>query len=201
MSDNITLRIARPDDAAALLTIYAPYVERTAISYEYTVPTVEDFGARIAHTLQKYPYIAAERGGELVGYAYTGAFHPRAAYEHCAETSIYIRRDCHGLGLGRRLYDAIERISRAQGILDLYACIAFPTVEDEYLTYNSVRFHEHLGFRRVGEFHDCAYKFGRWYGMMWMQKSIGAHIADPAPLVPFGEMDRRGVEKLMLRIF
>ena len=197
MNDNITLRIAHPDDAAALLAIYAPYVEHTAITYEYTVPTVEEFSARIEHTLQKYPYIVAERGGELIGYAYTGAFHPRAAYDWCAETSIYLRRDCRGLGLGRRLYDVIEHISRAQNILNLNACIAYPKIEDEYLTKNSVQFHEHLGFKYVGEFHDCAYKFGRWYNMVWMEKSIGEHNSDPAPVVAFGKMDRQIIEEIL----
>ncbi len=86
MNDNITLRIAHPDDAAALLAIYAPYVEHTAITYEYTVPTVEEFSARIEHTPAKIPLYCRERGGELIGYAYTGAFHPRAAYDWCTET-------------------------------------------------------------------------------------------------------------------
>ena len=197
MNDNITLRIAHPDDAAALLAIYAPYVEHTAITYEYTVPTVGEFSARIEHTLQKYPYIVAVRGGELIGYAYTGAFHPRAAYDWGVETSIYLRRDCRRLGLGRRLYDVIERISRAQNILNLNACIAYPKIEDEYLTKNSVQFHEHLGFKYVGEFHDCAYKFGRRYNMVWMEKSIGEHDTAPAPVVPFGELDGLGVEELL----
>lgn len=197
MNDNITLHIARPDDAAALLAIYAPYVEHTAITYEYTVPTVEEFSARIEHTLQKYPYIVAERGGELIGYAYTGAFHPRAAYDWGVETSIYLRRDCRGLGLGRRLYDVIERISRAQNILNLNACIAYPKIEDEYLTKNSVQFHEHLGFKYVGEFHDCAYKFGRWDNMVWMEKSIGEHDSNPAPVIAFGKMDGQIIEEIL----
>ena len=104
--------------------------------------------------------------------------------------------DC-GLGLGRRLYDVIERISRAQNILNLNACIAYPKIEDEYLTKNSVQFHEHLGFKYVGEFHDCAYKFGRWYNMVWMEKSIGEHDTAPAPVVPFVEMDWRDVEEIL----
>ena len=197
MRDNITLRIARPDDAEALLAIYAPYVEHTAITYEYTVPTIEEFSARIEHTLQKYPYIVAVRGEEIIGYAYTGEFKSRAAYDWGVETSIYLRRNCRGLGLGRRLYDVIERISRAQNILNLNACIAYPKIEDEYLTKNSVQFHEHLGFKYVGEFHDCAYKFGRWYNMVWMEKSIGEHDSNPSPVVAFGEMDGRDIEELL----
>ena len=109
----ITLRIARPSDAAALINIYAPYVLTTAITYEYDVPSLEDFTARIERTLQKFPYIVAERDGELLGYAYLSTYIGRAACAWSAEASIYLRSDAHGLGLGRRLYTALESVARA----------------------------------------------------------------------------------------
>ena len=197
MNETIKLRTARPDDAEELLKIYAPYVENTAITFEYEVPSVAEFRARIENTLKKYPYIVAERGGELLGYAYTGPFRSRAAYDWAAETSIYVKEGQKGLGLGRKLYEAIETISRMQNILNLNACIAYPKVDDEYLTKNSAQFHEHLGFKYVGEFHDCAYKFGRWYDMIWMELSLGEHIADPAAVVAFCDLDKRDIEKIM----
>ena len=103
--ENIRIRAAAPEDAAQLLAIYTPYVERTAITFEYDVPTLEEFRGRIARTLQRYPYLTAERGGELLGYAYLSPFVGRAAYQWAAETSIYLRMDSRGLGLGRALYD------------------------------------------------------------------------------------------------
>ena len=66
---------------------------------------------------------------------------------------------------------------KEMGILNLYACIAYPEEEDEYLTKNSVRFHEHLGFKEAGRFHKCGYKFNRWYDMVWMEKLIGEHVS------------------------
>ena len=84
-----------------------------------------------------------------------------------------------------------------QNILNLNACIVYPKVDDEYLTKNSAKFHEHLGFKYVGEFHDCAYKFGRWYNMIWMEKSIGEHMAAPAAVVAFCDLDKRDIEKIM----
>lgn len=197
MNETIKLRTARPDDAEELLKIYAPYVENTAITFEYEVPSVAEFRARIENTLKKYPYIVAERGGELLGYAYTGPFRSRAAYDWAAETSIYVKEGQKGLGLGRKLYEAIETISRMQNILNLNACIAYPKVDDEYLTKNSAQFHEHLGFKYVGEFHDCAYKFGRWYDMIWMELSLGEHMAVPAAVVAFCDLDKRDIEKIM----
>ena len=82
----ITIRTATVSDAQALLNIYAPYVEHTAITFEYDVPSVEEFASRIKHTLQKYPYLIAERNGKLLGYAYAGPFHERPAYDWAVET-------------------------------------------------------------------------------------------------------------------
>ena len=68
---------------------------------------------------------------------------------------------------------------------NLYACIAYPDHDDAYLTGNSVAFHTHLGFTPVGLFPHCAYKFGTWYNMTWMEKTLGKHEESPAPFVPF----------------
>ena len=91
MQGDISLRIASPADAPALAEIYAPYVEQTAVSFEYDAPTPDEFARRIERTLEKYPYLVAERAGVPVGYAYAGAFHSRAAYGWAVETSIYVR--------------------------------------------------------------------------------------------------------------
>lgn len=92
-------RIATPDDAPALLAIYAPYVENTAISFEYAVPSVEEFRSRIEGVRKSYPYLVAEAAdGSLLGYAYTHTFIPRAAYDHCAETTIYLALDARHQG-------------------------------------------------------------------------------------------------------
>ncbi len=196
MSDNIKIRTARPEDAPELLKIYAPYVEDTAITFEYTVPTLADFKGRIEHTLKKYPYLVAERDGELLGYAYTGEFKERAAYDWAVETSIYVRQDCKRLGLGRRLYAALEAVSRLQNVLNLYACIAYPKTEDEYLTRNSVEFHTHLGFKLVGEFHNCAYKFNRWYNMVWMEFPLGDIPSNPGAFIPYPALSREELMKI-----
>lgn len=189
-SEDLTIRPAAPEDAAALLAVYAPYVERTAITFEYDVPTLADFTGRIARTLARYPYLAAERGGEIMGYAYAGPFKERAAYDWAVETTVYVREDQRRRGVGGALYRALERCLAAQGVLNLNACIACPEEADEYLTWDSVEFHTCLGYRLVGEFYGCGCKFGRWYNMAWMEKHIGAHLPDPAPVRPFPEVFR-----------
>ena len=169
------IRSASTEDAERLLEIYAYYVKNTAVSFEYEVPSHEEFENRIAATLEKYPYLVIEEGGEIKGYSYAGVFKARAAYDHCCEVTIYLDRDSKGHGYGRALYNALEEELRKMGMINLYACIAAPIYEDEYLTGNSEHFHRHMGYTRVGEFHKCGYKFDRWYNMIWMEKIIGEH--------------------------
>lgn len=185
----VRVRAASVSDAEALLEIYAPYVEKTAVSFEYETPGKEEFERRIENTLKKYPYLVAEKEGELLGYVYTGPFVGRAAYGWSAEVSIYLRMDQRRRGIGGQLYRALEEVSRAQNILNLNACIGEPETEDEYLTKDSVQFHTHMGYRRVGGFRRCGYKFGRWYDMVWMEKLLGVHPSVPRPVIPFPELD------------
>ena len=189
MKQHYTLRMATEADASALLEIYRPYVEQTAITFEYDVPTAEEFARRIRHTLERYPYLVAEKNGNIIGYAYVSPFKERAAYDWAVETSIYVKMGLSGKGCGRQLYDALERLLKAQNILNLNACIAYTAHEDAHLDNNSTHFHAHLGYKLVGTFHQCGYKFGTWYDMIWMEKMIGNHPDAPRPVLPINEID------------
>ena len=177
----ITIRTASPSDAPALLSIYAPYVEKTAITFEYTVPTQEDFRERIARTLDRYPYLAAECSGTFMVYAYASAVHPRAAYDCSAEVSIYVSEDARGSGIGTRLYAALEDILKQQNIINVNACIAYPNP-------GSITFHEKYGYHTVGHFTKCGYKLGQWWDMVWMEKMLGPHPEQPEPFIPAGRL-------------
>ena len=192
----IRIRVARPEEAKDILEIYAPYVTTSAITFEYAVPSLEEFTGRMKKTLEKYPYLVAEEEKEILGYAYTGPFIGRAAYAWAAEVSVYLKKEKRRMGVGGRLYTALEKISKEQNLLNLNACIGYPEIEDEYLTKNSARFHAHLGYRLVGEFHKCGYKFGRWYNMVWMEKIIGIHSLEPAPFVPFPDLPEKVLQSL-----
>lgn len=172
----ITVRTASPEDASEILDIYAPYVENTAITFEYDVPDLNEFRQRIVNTLKKYPYIVAVEDGKIVGYAYAGTFKARAAYDRSVETSIYIKTDERGKGIGKMLYNELESRLKEQGILNLNACISWIDTPDEYLTHQSPEFHARLGYTRCAHFHKCGYKFGKWFDMIWMEKMIGEHV-------------------------
>ncbi len=173
--NDFLLRPVIPDDAPALAGIYGYYVENTAVSFEYIPPTADEFRGRITHTLQKYPYIAAVNGERIIGYTYAREFVGRAACNHCVEVTVYVAHDCRRSGAGRALYEEMERLLKGMGIRNIYASIAYADDEDEYLTHDSARFHTRMDYAQVARFHQCGYKFGRWYDLIWVEKFIGAH--------------------------
>lgn len=178
----LIIRDCTLDDAAALAEIYAPYVTHTAITFEYEPPTAEEFRQRIEATKARFPYLVAELGGRVVGYVYAGVFNARRAARHCATTSIYIANDCHGCGVGKALYAALEERLRRMGIINLIASITWTDTPDEYLTHNSPEFHRHMGFTQVAHLHRVGYKFGRWYDLLFFEKLLdekdGCHGED-----------------------
>ena len=166
------IRHATLDDAERILEIYSYYVESTAISFEYTTPTISEFKERINKITQSYPYLVVEDNGVIQGYAYAHPFIERDAYRFCCETTIYLDKNAKKKGYGKALYEALEAELKKAGIKTMYACIGVTNNPDEYLTNNSAEFHEHIGFKLAGEFKNCGYKFGRWYSMIWMGKDI-----------------------------
>ena len=187
-ANEIRIMPAEPSDIPAMLEIYAYYVKNTAISFEYEVPDEAEFTRRFETVTAKYPFLAAKQDGKTVGYAYAHEFIARAAYRFSAESTIYIDKDHHRLGIGKMLYEELERLLVPLGITNLYACIGVPSEDDGYLTHNSIDFHRHIGFEQVGVFHNCGYKFGRWYDMVWAEKIIGEHAAEMREPIPFPQL-------------
>lgn len=188
MDRNFFIRTAREEDAEELLAIYAPYVTDTAVTFEWEIPSADEFSRRIRETLKRYPYLVAVENGQAVGYAYASAFKDRAAYDWAAETSIYLRRDRRGQGMGKKLYLGLEQQLKRQNIINLNACIACAQSGDPHLNGASVRFHARLGYRKVAHFTKCGYKFGTWYDMIWMEKFLGEHPARPKAVLPFPQL-------------
>ena len=184
------IRIATEKDASALVAIYSHYVRNTAITYEWDVPTEENFRQRVADTLKQYPYLVWEENGKILGYAYAGRFHPRKSFDWAVEASVYVHKDSRGQGIGPKLYAKLEECLQLQGYVNLNVSIAYPEVEDEYLTKNSVQFHAHMGYTLCAHFHNCAYKFGRWYDLVWMEKYLCDLPEYPKPPKSFAEVRR-----------
>lgn len=177
------------NDAKELLEIYAPYVKETAITFEYEVPSLEEFTDRITNISSKFPYIkAVDEEGAILGYAYASTFKGRAAYDWSVEMTVYVARDRRQKGVGTALYDVLEESLKNMGILNANACIAYlgQGRTDENLTDDSFYFHDKRGYKLVGTFHDSGFKFNKWYDMIWMEKMLGDHTSAPEQ-VKFGQ--------------
>ena len=177
----MSIRPATAQDVPRILEIYAPYVETTAISFEYTVPTLEVFTQRFLSIAAKFPWLVWEEDGSVLGYAYGSLPFERAAYQWSAEASIYLCPEAQGKGIGRKLYTALEDILRQQGYRKVYAII---TTANEA----TVAFHEAVGYRHTATFPDCGYKFGTWYGTIWMEKDLNTCPAPPKTPIPVTEL-------------
>ena len=184
--EELRITVATSTDAADIAIIYAPYVQDTAITFEYEAPGAQEMAERIERISATHPWLVArDPSGVAVGYAYASPYYGRAAYAWCVETSIYVAREKRGHGAGSALYRELERTLAAQGVLNLYACIATTSTPDTHLDNGSVTFHTRLGYREIGRFPKCGYKFGRWYDTVWMERDLGEHLLPQPDVSPF----------------
>ena len=184
----MAIRLATLGDVPEILEIYAPYVEKTAISFEYTVPTIEEFTARFLQITAHFPWLVWEEDGRVLGYAYGSKPFSRAAYQWCASASIYLCRSACGKGVGRKLYDALEQRLQAQGYRKVYAVI---TTANEA----SVAFHKAVGYRHTATMPDCGYKFGKWYGTIWMEKELNGWDTPPGEPISIRQLQEEETRK------
>lgn len=172
----MSIRLARKEDLEQIRNIYAPYVTDTAVSFEYEVPTPEEFEQRFSGITAQFPWLVWEENGEILGYAYGSAPFERAAYQWCAESSIYLASHARGRGIGRKLQTALEEILKRQGYRILYALI---TSENQA----SLDFHRAVGFSDCAVFENCGYKFGRLHSVIWLKKELNP--VETSTAVPF----------------
>jgi len=167
----VVIRLAGEADAAAVQAIYAPYVRDTAISFETEPPTVEEVGRRIRSVLEHAPWLVCERDGAVLGYAYAGRFHARAAYRWSVELTVYVDRAQQRNGLGLALYTALLDGLRLQGFRLAIGSITVPNPA-------SVGLHERLGFRPAALLPAIGFKHGRWHDVGWWSLDLQT-LADP----------------------
>ena len=154
-------------DAGELLAIYAPYVERSHISFEYEVPALSEYEERINKVTETYPWFIAEMDGKIIGFAYASKFRERAAYGWALESSIYVLDSHQGSpsSCAKVLYETLFEALKKQGIKQVLGVISLPNDK-------SVRFHEKMGFQTVGKFQSVGYKFNQWWDVLFMTKFL-----------------------------
>ena len=182
----MSIRIANESDLSQILEIYRPYAENTTVSFEYDAPTLESFRARFRGITKQFPWLVWEEAGVILGYAYACAPFERAAYQWCAEPSIYLLPQAQGKGIGRKLYDALEKLLTLQGYRTLYAIVTTDNTP-------SIAFHKAVGYRHLADFPNCGFKLDRWHGITWLEKplfSVDFPTDSPRPISKIVKLDQ-----------
>ena len=173
------LRAALDADLPAITAIYGHHVLEGTGTFETTPPSLDEMGQRRADVLSRgLPYLVAESGGRVLGFAYCNWFKPRPAYRFSAEDSIYIAPQAQRLGLGRSLLQALGQQAEAAGVRKLIAVIG------DSANAGSIGVHTACGFSHVGVLKSCGWKFDRWLDVVLMEKVLGD--GDNSPPAPAG---------------
>lgn len=187
MKEAICVRAATPQDAEQLLEIYTPFVisedcSVSNVSFELTAPSLAEFRQRIVDISSKYPYLVGEKDGQILGYVYCHPYRERLAYQWSVEVTIYLAPAGQGKGLGRLLYETMEKLLCLQGVTMAYSCI---TVGNDH----SIKMHEAVGYRLIGTFTNSGYKNGQWLDTVWLEKQLQPCPKQPDNIKSWGELD------------
>lgn len=185
----ITYRFVTPEDTENILAIYQQYID-TSITFEYSLPSCEEFRERIEEIIQFYPYIAAVCDGRIIGYAYSHRAFERMAYQWDVEFSVYIDREYIGHGIGKELYYRLIELSRLQNIHTVYAKVTSPNDKSDAL-------HCAVGFEKIAEFTKTGYKNGEWRSVTWYEMKLCDFESEPEAPIPVYDLPSEAVRKIL----
>lgn len=169
------IRNYRHGDAPGMQEVLKPYIETTAINFEYECPALNDFQKKIDEQAQRYPCLVLESEGTIIGYAYASEFRTKRAYAWCTESTIYLSKMASGHSLGKLLYQTLLEALMQMGFTRVYGGVTLPNPA-------SCRLHESLGFDICANFEDIGYKFGKWHSIVFYSKQLNTHHSGTPPL-------------------
>ncbi len=168
------IRFVKISDTEQVLNIYKPYIERTSTSFEYKIPSKDEFSQRINKVISFYPWLVYEEDNEILGYAYASKHREREAYQWSADVSVYLKEEAKRKGIASQLYTQLFSLLKKQGICNLYAGISLPNEA-------STGLHEKMGFNKIAEFHNVGYKLGKWWNVGYWELRLNDVTDNPTP--------------------
>ena len=180
----IQIRPVRPTDASEVLEIYKPAILSTAFTFEVDTPSVDEMSSRIQKVTETYPWLVADEGGRVVGYAYGSQHRERVAYRWCVDVSVYVHPDHHRKGIGRKLYEHLLPLLKRQGFYNAYAGITIPND-------GSVVLHEGFGFKHLGTYRHVGFKLGTWHDVGWWSLDLNPAEAQPKEPIPIRHLEQQ----------
>jgi phosphinothricin acetyltransferase len=188
------IRQVKPEDATAILAIYAPYISGTPVTFEETIPSADEMAARIESIRHNLPFLVCEADGKIAGYAYATNYRNRSAYRWTCELSVYVHPEYRRKKVGTLLYNCATRILRYQGIRMALAAITIPNPE-------STRFHERFGFMKTAEFHQVGFKQGSWHTVGWWELDLNPGMKEPpVDVIPYYEIPLHVVRSIFREV-
>ena len=170
----LTIRPSHDADVPAITAIYAHYVDTGTASFETVAPDEAEMRRRRRLLIDRgYPYLVAESGGEVCGYAYAGPYRTRPSYRYTVENSVYVERSAQRCGVGTALLRALIQACTERGFRQMVAVI----VDSAHAA--SIRLHRAAGFETVGTLENVGYKHERWLGTVLMQRTLGDGARSP----------------------
>ncbi len=166
------IHLATAADASAMLEIYKPFITDTAVTFETDVPSISSFEQRIQTYMNTWPWLVYESDREVAGYAYATSHRERAAYQWCVESSVYVHAGFQKRGIATLLYNALFKILRYQGFINVYAGITLPNEK-------SVAFHKSFGFTHFADYKNIGYKLGKWHTVGWWELQLNDYAPRP----------------------
>jgi phosphinothricin acetyltransferase len=171
----LLIRPSTPEDFPAIARIYAHHVLHGTATFETEPPSPEEMLRRRDEVLARgWPWLTAERGGVVLGYAYANQLRPRPAFRFCLEDSIYLDQAAHGQGVGRALLVELLAQCEARGARQVVAVIG------DSANAASIGLHRACGFEPSGGYAAAGWKFERWIDVVLMQRALGEGSATPA---------------------
>ncbi|MDF2821999.1 MAG: sortase-like acyltransferase [Clostridiales bacterium] len=189
--DEVNIRLVNILDAKAILNIYAPYVVYTPITFEYDIPSIEEFEERIEHYTKTYPWIVCEIEGKIVGYAYASRYRAREAYDWSTEVTVYVDEEYQRYRIATALYTGILNLLTEQGYYMAYACVTRPNNKSEL-------FHERMNFKEAGIHHKAGFKLNQWHDITYYEKKLAKEFDEPKKPKGPSELETNVVEEILL---
>jgi len=188
MNNQFSIRLIAENDVQEVLEIYKPYVINTFVSFEYDVPSADEFLLRVQNNISEYPWLICLHGNKIIGYAYASKYRYRTAYQWSCESTVYLLPEYHRKGIAGILYETLFSLLRLQGFFNVYAVISLPNEK-------SVGFHQSFGFKKIGIYKKVGYKFNKWHDVEWFYFQLQKHIINPQ--IPKAIQSIENTEKLI----
>ena len=186
------IRLATPEDTKQILDIYSNYID-TNITFEYSLPSIEEFEKRIKNIIKVYPYLVYEEDKKILGYAYAHSFMESEEYKWDAELSIYMDYNYKSKGLGKKLCIALINIIKYQGFKTLYSRVTSGNVASE-------KFHDYFGFKKCGMLCNTGYKLSKWHDVTIYEKKINEYDEKPKDIIKIKDIDRDTLKTIISTI-